>query len=181
MGFFQSIRPTIRYQLGKANIVADALSKSRGNTQVSRDDVPNQSEATKVNVMTKSMLVPTEEVQLLIRGFAGGGPGCPASHRMPRIVYNLGRCRVALRDTQPSSTVTHWSRGEGRVLLNEQLQSSRHMVKSDVQPMYHLPQDDCPILPHETRASSTPVKTIPSAGILPNDAGRPVNILMQSL
>ena len=29
LGLFQSIRPTIKYQLGKANVVADALSRSQ--------------------------------------------------------------------------------------------------------------------------------------------------------
>ena len=32
LGFFQSIRPTIKYQPRKANVVADALSHSQHNT-----------------------------------------------------------------------------------------------------------------------------------------------------
>lgn len=39
LGLFQSIRPTIRYQLGKSNIVVDALSKSqRGSLDANAKD-----------------------------------------------------------------------------------------------------------------------------------------------
>ena len=37
LGLFQSIRPTIRYQPGKANIVADALSRSQ---RCNAQDIP---------------------------------------------------------------------------------------------------------------------------------------------
>ena len=37
LGLFQSICPTIKYQLGKANIVADALSRSQ---QCNAQDIP---------------------------------------------------------------------------------------------------------------------------------------------
>ena len=60
LGVFQSIQPTIRYQPGKANIIADALSKTRGT--LSRAQEPEDDAM--VNVMTRSMIVPTEEVQL---------------------------------------------------------------------------------------------------------------------
>ena len=40
LGLFQSIRPTIKYQLGKANVVADALSRSQCKLEEgSMDDV----------------------------------------------------------------------------------------------------------------------------------------------
>ena len=43
---FQSIRPTIKYQIGKANVVADALSQSQRKTlEDSRDDLATKAAA----------------------------------------------------------------------------------------------------------------------------------------
>ena len=40
LGLFQSIRPTIKYQSGKANVVADALSRSQRKLEEgSMDDI----------------------------------------------------------------------------------------------------------------------------------------------
>ena len=55
MGLFQSIRPTISYQPGKANVVADALSQSqRKETEDSMDDPMAIAAAVAAHVSTLS-------------------------------------------------------------------------------------------------------------------------------
>ena len=65
LGFFQSIQPTIRYQPGKANILADALSRSRreDSTQ-SAITAPDDQTMQELTVVTRSSIVLTDEIQL---------------------------------------------------------------------------------------------------------------------
>ena len=55
LGLFQSIRPTIKYQLGKANVVADTLSRSqRMLEEGSTDDVATATTMIEHHVSTLS-------------------------------------------------------------------------------------------------------------------------------
>ena len=65
LGFFQSIQPTIRYQPKKANILADALSKSR-REELTRSGIAGTEgdSAPELVVITRSSIVLTEEIQL---------------------------------------------------------------------------------------------------------------------
>ena len=64
LGFFQSIQPSITYQPGKANILADALSRSKRveldaeETEDTRED----NQAQELAVMTRSSIVASEEI-----------------------------------------------------------------------------------------------------------------------
>ena len=64
LGFFQSIQSTIVYQPGKANILADALSRSKRveldavHSMMARGDPEEE-----LAVMTHSSVVATEEVK----------------------------------------------------------------------------------------------------------------------
>ena len=62
-GFFQSIQPTIRYQPGKANILADALSKSKREDAVEAAILELDDQASdKMTVLTRSFILLTEEI-----------------------------------------------------------------------------------------------------------------------
>ena len=64
LGFFQSIQPAIVYQPGKANILADALSRSKRveldaiHSMMAHGDTKEE-----LAVMTRSSVVATEEVK----------------------------------------------------------------------------------------------------------------------
>ena len=86
MGFFQSIKPTIKYQLGKANIVVDALSRSRGTS----NNVEQSGEIDKeVHLMTRSMLVLVEEIKM-----------CHKEQRSDPILAELIRRREEKQDAR---------------------------------------------------------------------------------
>ena len=63
LGLFQSISPQIVYQPGKANIIADALSRSHPDAVTPGAQLVVQ-RADTVNLMTRSSLVPVEEIQM---------------------------------------------------------------------------------------------------------------------
>ena len=55
LGLFQSIRPTIKYQPGKANVVADALNRSQRKLEEdSTDDVATAAAMIERHVLTLS-------------------------------------------------------------------------------------------------------------------------------
>ena len=65
LGFFQSIQTTIVYQPGKANILADALSRSkRVELDAIHSMMVNGDQADEIAVMTRSSIVATEEVKM---------------------------------------------------------------------------------------------------------------------
>ena len=65
LGFFQSIQPTIRYQPGEANILADALSRSRREEFIGSESSSTTGNlAPEIAVITRSSIVLTEEIQL---------------------------------------------------------------------------------------------------------------------
>ena len=59
LGFFQSIQPTIQYQPGKANILADALSRSKRVELNTEDIEDNQDQA--LAVLTRSAIVASKD------------------------------------------------------------------------------------------------------------------------
>ena len=65
LGFFQSIQPTIVYQPGKANILEDALSRSkRVELDAIHSMMANGDPEEEITVMTRSSIVATEEVKI---------------------------------------------------------------------------------------------------------------------
>ena len=62
LGLFQSIRPTIKYQLGKANVVADAFNHSqRSTTKDSTVELAKNNPSNEVYVLTSVTVDPSEE------------------------------------------------------------------------------------------------------------------------
>ena len=65
LGFFQSIQPSITYQPGKANVLADALSRSKW-VELDSKETENMKEgnqAQEVAVMTRSSIVASKEIK----------------------------------------------------------------------------------------------------------------------
>ena len=62
LGLFQSICPTIKYQIGKANVVADALSRSQRNTaENSTVELAKNNLDSEVYALTSITIEPSEE------------------------------------------------------------------------------------------------------------------------
>ena len=65
LGFFQSIQPSIAYKPGKANILADALSRSKW-VDLDAEEIEGIVEGTQaqeIAVMTRSSIVASEEIE----------------------------------------------------------------------------------------------------------------------
>ena len=62
LGLFQPIRPTIKYQLGKANVLADALSRSQCSiAEDSTMELAKNNPDNEVYALTSVTVEPSEE------------------------------------------------------------------------------------------------------------------------